>query len=317
MKKILLSLATIGVVGAIAAGATSAYFNDTETSVGNVFTAGTVDISVDGQNAWQKTYTEQIGKLVPGETATLTVPVKNEGTKPIVLRKMITASNFQDGVSTDAEVAETADNDISKALIYGMDITDGGVTTTVINPAWNVRVNEVSTLWVTLGTVEPGETVTVKQTYKMAEETTNWAQGDTMDLGITFYAEQTMGTGPDTVNGVVLDNKAGTDWHSVVDGELGIFNHTGTSYTFRGFGLVSGRTYRLAYSVAPYSSYIELAGATGVATVDGKITLSGTNLPSSLSDVKIWLLSGTTTDGWGISPNQTTNLWEANLINLI
>ena len=48
-KKILISLATIGAVAAIAIGGTIAYFSDTETSTGNTFTAGSLDLTVDSQ----------------------------------------------------------------------------------------------------------------------------------------------------------------------------------------------------------------------------------------------------------------------------
>jgi predicted ribosomally synthesized peptide with SipW-like signal peptide len=47
MKKILLSLAMVGVAGVIAAGATSAYFSDPEISSGNTFTAETLDLKID------------------------------------------------------------------------------------------------------------------------------------------------------------------------------------------------------------------------------------------------------------------------------
>ena len=47
MKKILISLSIIGVVAVIAIGATIAYFNDTETSTGNILVAGTMDLKVD------------------------------------------------------------------------------------------------------------------------------------------------------------------------------------------------------------------------------------------------------------------------------
>ncbi len=50
MKRILLSLGAIVFVGAIAAGATGAFFNDTETSTGNTFTAGAIDLKVDSQS---------------------------------------------------------------------------------------------------------------------------------------------------------------------------------------------------------------------------------------------------------------------------
>ena len=50
MKKILLSLVTLLAVGSIAARATTAYFSDTETSTGNTFSAGSLDLTVDGKN---------------------------------------------------------------------------------------------------------------------------------------------------------------------------------------------------------------------------------------------------------------------------
>ena len=48
MKKILVSLMTIAMVGALIGGGVYAYFSDTETSAGNVFTAGTLNLQVSG-----------------------------------------------------------------------------------------------------------------------------------------------------------------------------------------------------------------------------------------------------------------------------
>ncbi len=47
MKKILLSLAIVLVVATAVAGGTLSFFSDTETSTGNTFTAGAVDLTVD------------------------------------------------------------------------------------------------------------------------------------------------------------------------------------------------------------------------------------------------------------------------------
>src|SRR3989344_4611652 len=47
MKKILLSLFSIGVVAIVAVFATQAFFNDTETSTGNVLVAGALDLKID------------------------------------------------------------------------------------------------------------------------------------------------------------------------------------------------------------------------------------------------------------------------------
>jgi predicted ribosomally synthesized peptide with SipW-like signal peptide len=51
MKKIIISLVAIVAVGAAAVGGTIAFYNDTETSAANVFTAGTIDITVDSSGA--------------------------------------------------------------------------------------------------------------------------------------------------------------------------------------------------------------------------------------------------------------------------
>jgi predicted ribosomally synthesized peptide with SipW-like signal peptide len=46
-KAIIMSLALIAVVSVVATGATVAYFTDEETSVGNTFTAGQIDLKID------------------------------------------------------------------------------------------------------------------------------------------------------------------------------------------------------------------------------------------------------------------------------
>src|SRR3989344_1649540 len=47
MKKILLSLGSLVAVTAVVAGGTFAFYNDTETSRDNIFTAGSIDLKVD------------------------------------------------------------------------------------------------------------------------------------------------------------------------------------------------------------------------------------------------------------------------------
>jgi len=46
-KKLIISLSIIGAIAAVVGGATVAYLNDTETSTGNILTAGTMDLQVD------------------------------------------------------------------------------------------------------------------------------------------------------------------------------------------------------------------------------------------------------------------------------
>ena len=79
MKRILLSLLTIGVVSASVFGASKAFFSDTEKSIGNTFTAGTIDISVDDQNPWLEQTPYQLSDMKPGQTENINFVIKNVG----------------------------------------------------------------------------------------------------------------------------------------------------------------------------------------------------------------------------------------------
>ena len=50
MRKILTSLGVIAFTGALALGATGAFFSDTETSTGNTFSAGDIDLQIDNES---------------------------------------------------------------------------------------------------------------------------------------------------------------------------------------------------------------------------------------------------------------------------
>jgi len=65
MKKILLSIATLGVVGAVVMGSTTALFFDEETSTGNTFTAGAVDLRIDNESYYNGELNEGTTWLQP------------------------------------------------------------------------------------------------------------------------------------------------------------------------------------------------------------------------------------------------------------
>jgi len=66
MKKILISLAIIGIVAGIVVGATTAYFSDTETSAGNTFSAGKLDLELGAGNP----IPFSVSNLEPGDNGT-------------------------------------------------------------------------------------------------------------------------------------------------------------------------------------------------------------------------------------------------------
>ena len=78
MKKILISLMAIALVIGLVGAGTMAYFSDTETSSGNTFTAGTLNITL-GTSSWSG----NLDNMKPGDTVTFTLPVNNEGSLPL------------------------------------------------------------------------------------------------------------------------------------------------------------------------------------------------------------------------------------------
>ena len=73
MKKILISLAIIAAISAILVGATTAFFSDTETSTGNTFTAGAIDLKIDNTSY-------AIDYTIPNYPNPTGALVKSEGT---------------------------------------------------------------------------------------------------------------------------------------------------------------------------------------------------------------------------------------------
>jgi len=104
VKKILgLSIAIVLVIGLVAGG-TWAYFSDTETTTGNVFTAGTIDISLDpagGQDVF--TLEDFDIELKPCQTGYTVVNITNDGDNPCEVWKHIAnVENREHGIM-DAE----------------------------------------------------------------------------------------------------------------------------------------------------------------------------------------------------------------------
>lgn len=67
----------IAAVGAIVVGATGAYFSDTEISTGNTFTAGTLDLNLEGDNIDVLMF--NVSSLAPGSSGDEEVNLENVG----------------------------------------------------------------------------------------------------------------------------------------------------------------------------------------------------------------------------------------------
>ena len=78
MKKILLSLSMIAVVAVVVAGATGAFFSDTETSTGNTFTAGAIDLKVDSTQHYNNAVCENNVWVVVGNPTVPQYPIAGQ-----------------------------------------------------------------------------------------------------------------------------------------------------------------------------------------------------------------------------------------------
>ncbi len=321
-KKILISLSVIGVVAVIAVGGTIAYFSDTETSKGNTFSTGVIDINIGDQNPWTESY--HIEDMKPCETGYITFNIKNPGDNPVNVWKTIT-------------VTETIDNPINEPEcvydnggFYGVwDSKNQACDILNDNPYWEYkaksnlhdwmnydlsvivpiednpndwhqiiykdeddkRVGQVNGKSIFLGMIPAKGSMEVTQSYHLIPQTGNWAQADTMNFDIKIYAEQLTGS-------LVLENKTGDpDWQIIEnDGIKGILTYNLTSptfdYDFTATGLVDGE-YQLIYYPDSWGSgatkTVQLIGAPMTAT-SGNINVPGqsVDLGIDLPDWNTW-----------------------------
>ena len=95
MKRILFSLITLVAVLSVSGVGSFAYFSDTETSAGNTFQAGTLNLqvwkpgeswvddpyvpAVISSGYWDSEIESLINNMKPGDKGTITVPIRNDG----------------------------------------------------------------------------------------------------------------------------------------------------------------------------------------------------------------------------------------------
>ncbi len=204
MKKILFSLMTVAlVVGLVGAGA-FAYFSDTETSAGNTFTAGTLDLEVDGQNPLTATKFT-VTNMRPGNQPKGKYKLENIGTLDgYIDLENVTVTSYEN-IRTEAEV-EAGDptagdpgmgngelqNVVNLRLFvdYGGDgwISTGDVV------FYNGLVSALPSNFDLNEPLNAGTTTYIVALFDWwSTPNDNQAQSDSMDIDITFELAQTAG----------------------------------------------------------------------------------------------------------------------------
>jgi len=112
-RKVLLSIVIIGVVGALVGSGVFAYFSDTETSTGNTFTAGTLNLKVGSVDPCTETIT--VSDTYGGDSGSYDWLLKNDGS--IVGSLDVTFSNIvnDDNGLNEPELADPNEDDLDGA----------------------------------------------------------------------------------------------------------------------------------------------------------------------------------------------------------
>ncbi len=342
MKKIAISLGIIGVVAAVVIGGTIAYFSDTETSTGNTFTAGTIDISIDGQNPWTDSFT--MADMKPCYTDYITFRVNNDlsDPNPVNIFKKIIVDGEETGTVSEPECEEEDGiwngdcsgnieiNDLSSVIWYDLyvEVYDNEENLLFWQTIYiDADEKSIADIYggennVFLGMIPAGGYMLVEQSYHLSPEAGNEYQGDIMTFSIEIEGVQLYGE-------AWLENKKGApDWEVLDsgDGINGILTYKVKNptfeFTFTGKAPMTDHNYVLAAgmkSVGGNNYDVDTELGTGTTDGDGNIIITGdVELGKDMKDVKVWLVPEENWSGgmvWAGWPSCAANfLWETGLI---
>lgn len=182
MKKIILSLAIVGVVGAVAIGGTIAYFSDTAIVSGNTFTAGTLTIQIDQDSSpsvqnWSNGFTN------PGNPFAYVKP--GDGDDQIIDITNVGNVNGNATIQFDTTTWSALGDNLNFVVTYDSDNNGTFETPVASGPltAWNHNVYQ-------LGPLNAGAIASVKIAWSVPTSAGNNIQGASITLDTTFGLNQ-------------------------------------------------------------------------------------------------------------------------------
>lgn len=194
--KILLSLLTIGVASAGVGYGTYAFFSDTESSTGNVFTAGTLDLALGSPSSVGATIAN--ANFAPGESVSGSLVLTNAGSIVSGLTLDMTGTvtvTDAPASSTDSDLGGPSNPDIDQYLVlttltYGS--TD--LLASIGDADGDGRANTLADLehvGTLSGLAAPATTgTTLSMTVQFSTDGGNDLQGDSADLSLAFNLQQ-------------------------------------------------------------------------------------------------------------------------------
>jgi predicted ribosomally synthesized peptide with SipW-like signal peptide len=195
-KKLSISILAILLVGVLAFGAV-AYFSDTEASTGNTFTAGTLDLNIDGQNSNVVKF--NVNKMKPDDQPHGSFMLKNVGNLAGYLDiEGITVVNLEnDLLDPETEAGDTS-ADVGELgqlvnIRLFIDYNKDGWISTGDKVFYNGKVNNMPSSFALDEPIAAGaelKIVALLDWWAAPGLTDNIAQSDTMQLGFKFELAQ-------------------------------------------------------------------------------------------------------------------------------
>lgn len=188
-KKYLVGILSFAIVALVASGGIYAYFNDVESSNGNVITAGTLDLKLNGADD-VTTAVCNLGPVYPGYTTNSTgsssIVLTNVGNVNGVLSMSVTGLTGAPGAETEPELKNASTNDPTNGDLQEylmVKITDG------TNTVYEGLLSGFTTSW-TCPLVATTGTVTLQLYIWIPAATGNDIQGDSVTFNLVFTLNQ-------------------------------------------------------------------------------------------------------------------------------
>jgi len=180
-KKILASVVTISIVALMVGVGTFALFSDTETSTGNTFTAGTLDLNVDGKDDPNVPFYFAESNVKPGDSGSKSVVLSNSGT--LAGKAYIHFKNVVDRPGTTPEPEPTLDDgELSQNLYIKVLVGD---TIKAEGYLFNIKCISYE-----LGTIAGGGSLTVTIEWSIPSTVGEEIMGDSVTFDIEFSLVQ-------------------------------------------------------------------------------------------------------------------------------
>jgi spore coat-associated protein N len=188
-KKLAIALIAVAIVGVFSSGVIYAYFNDTETSTGNSFTAGTLDLTVNGQNPWAQTVFSATN-LVPGSTGVSTMTLTNSGSIGGTLTGNIGSITNAPGLTPEPEpTPDAGELSANMQVTVWIDTNHNGAIDGTETALYTGTLSGATGTWA-LGTLAAGATTYVSISYSIGTDVGNVIMGDICTFSINYALNQ-------------------------------------------------------------------------------------------------------------------------------